>query len=183
MPRRVLCGRDGESLRRIFEGPSRGSQRLAIFIGMGRLLVLALILTMAAATAQSERFQLFNNCKPLELVIETLSADELGVGLTQEGIKSRAVSSLRSAHLYDPDLTPSGAFLYVQVSVLGRGYVVTTELNKLVVDSATISRGFAATWDRKTIGTGARADTILGVVDEHLNDFIGQYLRVNQEAC
>ena len=138
---------------------------------------------MAAATAQSERFQLFNNCKPLELVIETLSADELEVGLTQEGIEFRVVSGLHAAQLYDPDVTPFGAFLYVQVSVLGRGYVVITELNKLVVDSATISRGFAATWGLKTIGTGAWADTILGVVDEHLGDFIRQYLRVNREVC
>ncbi len=155
-------------------------------INRGRLtLALAVVILTLAATATGQvddydRFQLFNDCQPMDLIVEDLSSDERALGLTKVGIESRVVSHLRSARLYDPS---SDAFVYILISALNQAYVVIVELNKVVDDVATTLRYFAATWDRKTIGTGARADTILGVVDEHLNDFIGQYLRVNREVC
>ncbi len=137
------------------------------------------LVAMGEATSL-DRFQLFNDCQALDVIVESLTTDERALGLTKVGIESRVVSRLSSAGLYDPS---SDAFVYVQVSALNQAYVVIVELNKVVIDEATTIRYFAATWDRKIIGTGARADTILGVVGRHLNDFIGQYLRVNDEAC
>ena len=48
-------------------------------------------------------FDLFNRCRPTELVVENLSADEEDIGLTKEMVVDAAEGRLRSARLYTID--------------------------------------------------------------------------------
>ena len=73
------------------------------------LLTLALALTVwpGHATAQdvsdSDRFQLFNECGPLDLVVEDYkdNADWADMGLTVDRLQTMVESRLRAARLYD----------------------------------------------------------------------------------
>ena len=64
--------------------------------------LLALV-AVAAPGQDSEttlnRFQLFNNCEPMRLVVEDLSDDAKEIGLTTERLVVAAESRLRGARL------------------------------------------------------------------------------------
>lgn len=65
--------------------------------------VILALTAMGAATAQSlERFRLFDYCQPM-VIVEGLSSEAAGIGLTEQSIQNVMESRLRSARLYDPD--------------------------------------------------------------------------------
>ena len=53
-----------------------------------------------AAEAASERFELWNECAPVWLVVESLSSDARGIGLTKERIQPTVESRLRGSRIY-----------------------------------------------------------------------------------
>lgn len=58
--------------------------------------------------ASRERFELFNDCRPMELVIEDLSDDASQIGLDRRAIHVTAESRLRSARLYREESRRAG---------------------------------------------------------------------------
>ena len=73
----------------------------------GKLGLLALV--MVSATGQDfetrlNRFKLFNNCKPMGLVVEELPDAAADIELTKERLVIAAESRLRGARLYTEDL-------------------------------------------------------------------------------
>ena len=95
-------------------------------------LVLALTVWPGHATAQdvsdSDRFQLFNECGPMRLLVED-EADWADIGLTVDRLQTMAESRLRAARLYDATAL---TVLYVNVNVAGRGYSQDVNYSKLV---------------------------------------------------
>ena len=84
---------------------------------MRRILALlplvALLATMAVgpdAASGWERFNLFNACRPMRLVIQDLDDDATEIGLTREMLKAAAESRLRAARLYTGGGLGLGAF-------------------------------------------------------------------------
>ena len=75
-----------------------------------------------------QRFELFNACEPFDLVIEGLDSDARKTGLTKESITMAAESRLRSARLYSSVAT--GAYLYVNVNVVGDAFTLNLSFNK-----------------------------------------------------
>jgi len=62
-----------------------------------------------AATAETEevtdidRFDLWNNCAPMDLIVERLPDDATEIGLKKEAIETTVRSRLRAARLFNAD--------------------------------------------------------------------------------
>ncbi len=131
-----------------------------------------------------KRFELFAACKPMHLVVERLPSDASKIGLTREAIQAAVESRLRSARIYEP--TRSALFLYVNVNVVGRAHShsIALEFNKRVHDPLSGITSVATTWQTGSIGTnGGYAGNVLSSVSEHIDEFLVEYLRVNEKAC
>ena len=130
------------------------------------LVVSTFVLLADAASAEGvtdyDRFRLWNNCQPMDLIVGSLSKGEVQIGLTKEKIAIPVRSRLRAARLYDMSTLP---FLYVNVHVVGRAFSSLIEYNKIVTDHATGEKNAAATWSTHVTGThGGDAGYILSSV-------------------
>ena len=145
-----------------------------------------------AAREEIDRFQLWNECKPVGIVVEGLvGPDEAEIGLTRGAIETAVRRRLLVARLYGGEFAPTAEnyrdpYLYVNVNVVGRGFNVNVEYRKVVFDPLTQSSGVATSW--KTGGTGGAhgitgADYIISSVSESVDEFIIEYLRVNADSC
>ena len=142
----------------------------------------------AQEVSDIDRFDLFNECAQIRLVIESLDDDAAAIGLTQARIRTLAESRLRAARLYDNSSLV--ARLYIRVSVLnydnGRGGAFAYEVHygKRLHDSMSDLTVITDTWKKTNLGThGGDAGFILQGVSERLDEFILEYLRVNEAAC
>ena len=149
-------------------------------------LTLALIAVSPASgqVTDYDKFQLWNDCLPIRLIIETLPDDATKIELTVERIATVVRSRLRAARLYDQEEI---AALYVNINIVGGAFSHRIELKKRVIDNATSLIYFAKTWHTAVTGThggGANAaNYILSSLAEDIDMFIDEYLRVNDEAC
>ena len=74
--------------------------------------------------------------------------------------------------------------LNVTVHVVGLAFRIEVDFRKRLWDSKTDLLLSASTWRRSGLGThGGRAEYILSGVPEYLDEFLVEYLRVNQEHC
>ncbi len=159
---------------------------------MKRLAVIAALLVApglamaqdSTAPTRADRFQLWNECKPIDLVVESLNNDAAKIGLTKEQIETAVRSRLRAARIYTPEINNTSPYLYVNAHVVSSAYTIGFYLKKVVTDLKSDKLGSASTWDRRTTGTHGRdAGYILQGVSRHTDIFIDEYLRVNAEAC
>ena len=123
-------------------------------------LALAALLAPAIAgqdnSSRRERFELFNACRPMRLLIEGLGAGEAAIGLSKRALLVAAESRLRAARLYTEDRERAdSARLYVNVPVVGPGYNISIRYDKLVVD-AFKTTGRATTWEWGSTSTYGR---------------------------
>lgn len=129
-----------------------------------------------------DRFDLWNECEPLDLVVEQLHEAAGEIGLHVELIETLIRSRLRSARIYDTDAI--NGYVYVRASVTRQVFALELELNKYVSDFASGETGYTATWTTGSFGShGQDADYILQNLSRHTDKFIDEYLRVNAEAC
>ena len=153
-------------------------------------IALAGSLFVAASTAAEEasdydRFQLWNKCRPMELVVEDLTDDATGIGLTKNAITVAARGRLRAAQLYTEDMDEAAwSDLIVYADVYSDAVTVGVIYRKIVADAATELIYPTATWEVLSTGIhGHSADFILSVVEGKATFFIDEYLRVNADAC
>ena len=88
---------------------------LKALLGAMRGPVMAVLLfigtsVLAEEVSDLDRFQLWNDCRAMNLVVEGLNQDAAEIGLTREAIETAVRSRLRAARLYNAD---AGPFLYV----------------------------------------------------------------------
>ena len=151
-------------------------------------LAVAFLLTAAPAASEVndlERFKLWNDCRPMDLLVEPLQNDESDINLTKDAIDVAARGRLRAARLYsdDPDKTAE-AYLYVMVTVKDSATTVGIAYHKAVQDLATNLSGLLGTW--RVISTGPHGQDrtiIVSNVARLTGKFIDEYLRVNEDAC
>ena len=162
-------------------GPGR-SAMLGAFTALS-LVALAFLATGAAGETPSpvDRFALFSDCQPMNLLVEEMSPDASEIGLTRESIIAAVESRLRAARLYDAETTHH---LYVNVNVVGPAFSHSLELKKLVYDLSSGTPLPATTWRTGATGThGGNAGYILSGVSEAMDRFLVAFLRVNETAC
>ena len=152
------------------------------------LAVISLILSSDPVRGEEDRlgrFQLWNNCHPVSLLVEGLSSDAGEIGLIKNRIQTTVESRLRGARIYKGDAdahTPT--YLYAQVSVLGSAFSFTLEYNKVMTDPASLLTGFVTTWQKGATGThSGDAGYIIQLLSEQTDEFVNEYLRVNEAAC
>ncbi|MCY4131121.1 MAG: hypothetical protein OXF39_00555 [Nitrospira sp.] len=128
-------------------------------------------------------FQLYTNCKRMDLVVETLSPDAAKIGLTRRQIIAAVESRLRSARLYSNDR--KGVYLYVNVTVIGSAFNIFLSFSKTLHDPISTLDNFAETWKRGSTGTHGRSGAayIVSSVSLLIDEFLVEYLRVNEKAC
>lgn len=174
-------------------------------------LLIALLATVACDpvltetdTASKEdvrlKFRLFNNCQPIELLIGvSLGKDKENkdnrVNLTETELRNFIESRLRSARI-PIELNESGKstrmvdHLYAEVNTIGISFRRELEFNKVLDDPLSSTYGTATTWETDTLGHFGISSSveenkafILSGFQEHLDEFITEYLRANQEYC
>ena len=147
--------------------------------------MIAGLLLLAASQQVSEglaRFQLFNECRPVPLLVEYLPSDAAAVGLTRERVRTLAESRLRAARLFSDEAL--GPYLYVNVNVSGRAFSVSVAFKKPLFDQVSGEGGAAETWNAGFVGThGGYGGVIMQYLSEALDRFVLEYLRVNEDAC
>ena len=153
------------------------------------VLAAALLLTVASASADEvsdyERFQLWNECRPMRLSVERLPKDAATIDLTTGAIEITVRSRLRAARLYSNDgPDDAGTYLYVNVNVVNPAYGINVEYRKFVKDFATTLAYRTTTWEVGLTGThGQDSNSVLSSVAHSTDLFIDEYLRVNADAC
>ena len=148
------------------------------------LLALAMSVAPTQGVTDFDRFRLFNNCEPMGLVVAVPDDDEdvKKFGLAEERVQFAVESRLRGARLFSSDLGSSA--LEVDVSVAGGAFKISMFYNKLLLDSVSGENNFAATWIRWVFGThGQKPNYIISSLPELIDEFIAEYLRVNESAC
>ena len=130
-----------------------------------------------------DRFELWNDCKPIGLLVEGLNDDAEKIGLTKKAIETAVRSRLRGARIYDDKV--SLPQLYVSVHVVGSAYSISLNFDKLVSDPISGESGRATTWRTGAAGTHGRigGGFILNGIRGYVDEFIDEYLRVNAKAC
>ena len=155
---------------------------------MRTLLCLIALALAAPAWGQTafERFQLFNYCNAVDLGVSVeLNQDEDSglrkLSLAEEQVRTAVEARLRSARLYDSEAQP---YVFAIIHVYNATFNARVEFNKPFWDLASVERGLATTWRVSSTGThGGNGSYILSWVGRHVDQFLVEYLRVNEEAC
>ena len=149
----------------------------------------ALLLAATSAPADEvedyDRFQLWNGCKPMKLLVEETNDEGIVIGLTTEKIGIAVRSRLRAARLYSEDRGKTGwAELYVNVNTSNRAMNLSLYYKKLSKESGAGLIYPAITWITGAVGTHSNdLNYILSSVSQYTDEFIDEYLRVNADAC
>ena len=138
-----------------------------------------------------EKFQLWNDCKPVGFYAETRFEGETGYTgfsqLTEDSITTAVITQLSESGLYDsvseyPDTifaleshtTKDLNYIYIQIS-----------LNKIFeTDYTFISGYFAKTWYKGgLLHTFGDPEIVVYGISKLVEHFIDEYLRINSEEC
>ena len=136
-----------------------------------------------AAAAMVDKFKLFDGCRPMELMV-SLYPDVNEIGLTEESLRIIAESKLRAAHLYAPDAV---SIFHVYVETLdgaSASFIAGAKYYKQVLDLGSNVSNLATMWESGDLGThDDDKGFILTAVAEHVDEFLADYLRVNDPLC
>ncbi len=132
----------------------------------------------------SEKRKLFARCTPVGLGVENLGKEEAKkIGLTKEAVVNAVESRLRAARLFETEILGS-QYLYVNVNLVGNSFNVQTQLDRFLDDTGYGYSGVVTVWNVGLTGThGAIGQYVLGVVSEHIDEFLTKYLSANEKAC
>ena len=133
-----------------------------------------------------EYFGLFNTCKPVSIWVSELSSDAKEISLRKADIENIVESRLRSARIF-LELDKSwflSSTLFINVAVVGAAFMVDIDFSKPMRDETLEHTQRVRTWGTNILGThGRNADYILSAVRSQTEEFVADYLRVNDEAC
>ena len=167
-------------------------ERVSLRVKRAEVVIAAVIASGAPLEAQTiarERFELFNECQPVNLIVVLGDGvDDLPeplTKLTKERVRTLAESRLRAARLFSS--APLFPLLSISVEVLGQTSVRTMDFSKMLHDPISGETHVATTWketflNRHRSGSDGAA-TIMQGLSESVDTFILEYLRVNGESC
>lgn len=135
-----------------------------------------------------DRFDLFTWCSPVQLAVRVKDyGDDLDL---EEDDVARAVRSrLRGARIYSPDsespnseqFTPR---LAVVIQAVGLAFSIRVGLVLPVERTDLGGWREVTTWATGSLGThSGDGSYVLGILSRRMDEFIDEYLRVNDEAC
>ena len=126
--------------------------------------------------SELDRFRLWNDCLPNNLLVESLPKKASEIGLNKESLATAVRSRLRAARLFSPSVPQ---YLYLNVNVSGAAFNVSLEYRKYVKDLVSGEIGVASTWDVGSTGTHGRdPGFIRSTVTMHLITYEAQLATV-----
>ena len=132
---------------------------------------------------RSRQFQLFAYCSPMQLSVDLFGGGAEKMGLTKESIQAAAESRLRAARLFD-DKSVSPYALEISIGTGLDAYNIALNYRKALYDTSLGGRYKAVTWHGGSFGIhGGQPSNIVSYLSGHLDKFLVEYLRVNDEAC
>ena len=150
------------------------------------LLVVAKVMMISAPSLGKEataldRFRLWANCNPMNLVVEEQDKDAKTIGLETDEVTAAVRSRLRAARLFDADSLP---YLYVSIYVASRAFSIRVKYYQWMKDTVSGLSGYAVKWSTRSFGTHGDDPTfILSSLSGNMDRFLDEYLRVNASAC
>ena len=148
--------------------------------------VLALLLVSMAGYAakyNQQRFQLWNNCEPVELDVLLLSGAESIV--TQKEVYALVSNKLLYAGIRVVRDVNTRLVIYVEKVGLSL-YVQVNYVKDFVQDNVSQVKGHAVTWTTSfgiPYARFANLDSTKIPIEVSVDTFIKEYLRVNADAC
>lgn len=136
---------------------------------------------VGGSLGEYEHFTLYTNCAPVSVSV--------AISYETEEAEAMAEARLRAARLYGGGFTNRGVYLTVMPELGSRALtfdVWSLEFGKWLQDPMTGTTFRAVTWRQtfKYEGTrDERSALMLADLSSALDDFIGEYLRVNGESC
>ena len=122
--------------------------------------------------------------KTISYVIEPLSDDAAEIGLTNNRLQTRLELRLRQTGLVPVTAAGEPTFLYINVNVVGGAFPIELSFNRTVSFSDAGREyivQFARVWQTSSAGThSGHPEYIVIGVDQRLDRFLNEYLRVNQ---
>ena len=117
----------------------------------------------------------------MRLVVATLDPEDIQeTGLTEKAITNTAESRLRAARLFN---TEEKQFLSINVSIFNGAFNINVEF-KRPLDLGYGLKGIVDVWNTENLGThGGNGLYILNAVSKYLDEFLADYLRVNEAHC
>lgn len=155
--------------------------------------------------AQIDTFDLFTRCAKMDLLVTVQDTKNNLPRLTELSVERAVRSRLRAAQLYDEE---SFSYLYVSVLIVDRASSISVELRRRVAVGEVVDMrwdrvaragvaaaiaaetlghvmriGMATTWRSSSMGVNLDAGDLRDSVAQLLDEFIDEYLRVNDDAC
>jgi len=121
------------------------------------------------------RFSLFNECRPVGVGLVMGTGIQPGIGAN---IRDMMQGRLRAAKLLSKDVVGDAAYLDFTASSSEANLSYHRNLN----DTINGSSGMAATWESHRT-TNGNSDHIKLSASELIDEFILEYLHVNEDAC
>ena len=147
---------------------------IALRFAIAVVALTSLLLTSAVSAeevSRIDRFQLWNNCQPVNLVIDSSNAEETTIAVR---------SKLRAARLYDAE---ASTWLHVREYFSGVVSGLSVQYSKNLTDTVSGETAIMVTWSRRKEGVLASLGIILEWASQLTDEFIDEYLRVNADAC
>ncbi len=157
---------------------------LSCFVITSTLLIPSILVAEPKYTAEQKkhRFELFVECKPMDIVVEYLNKGASKIGLTRKSLQYTIESRLRMARLYNPE---ASHYLYININVHGGAFSLELAFKKLVRDPISRVTAFAVTWVVHSLGSYGNigAPFVLSTLSKYMDEFLAEFLRVNEKAC
>jgi len=164
----------------------KGRGRLFPTVGVA-LALLAFIAGRAEATAPApsgERFQLWNDCRPVVVVVGLDEETTTSTSIEKDSVAVAVRSRMREALLYTEDpFEARGSVLEVTVNVTARSSSILVRFHKFMRDGYLGEWGHANTWIVGADGIQSDPASIRYAVMAAMDQFVDAYLSVNEDAC
>ena len=138
-----------------------------------------------AADDDWERFQLWNECKPMPSLVEWRDTRS-NVGDNSDFAQLAVNMKLADLSLYDPsELNSFTPLLYVGVVVTSVFYKIDLRYYKPMTDAVTGLSMTSSAWGNATFGLldeGEPGSVVVEVL-ERIDEFSDEYFRVNASVC
>ena len=135
--------------------------------------------------------RLWNDCRPLDVLVADPSEYAVAIGLTKEKVTNFVHRKLETAHIEDKDDTSFNVHRYLQVSLLVTRIsfaIVVEYMGLLYIYLGNDLDEYVETFGSldQTVSVGShfgKAKPIMQRLSKQIDHFISEYLRVNREVC
>ena len=157
---------------------------LALFLFMVQEAPVQLKKSPPISLSDSERFTLFNVCRPMKLVISGLGDSDPAIELTEERIRVLAESRLRSARLYTENPEKYDGVLFIDAKAVSEAFNLRVAYLKTLFDPATLVEQRSETWIAGSYGSHFNdPEVVIQKLAAKMDLFLVEYLRVNEAEC